>query len=108
MTSSDQNLVVDDAPLDTNTPEVAADLIYGLNDQPPIGETLLVALQHVLASFVGIITPPLIISGALGLEPADTGYIISMSLFVSGIATFIQCRRFGPVGSGLLSLQGTS
>ncbi|MBD0335260.1 MAG: purine permease, partial [Cyanobacteria bacterium Co-bin13] len=64
--------------------------------------------QHVLAAFVGIITPPLIISNALGLEPADTGYIISMSLFVSGIATFIQCKRIGPVGSGLLSLQGTS
>ena len=31
-----------------------------------------------------------------------------MSLFVSGVATFIQCRRFGPVGSGLLSVQGTS
>lgn len=108
MTSSDQSTTVDVPEASTNTPEVAADLIYGLHDRPPLGETVLVALQHVLASFVGIITPPLIISGALGLEPVDTGYIISMSLFVSGIATFIQCRRFGPVGSGLLSLQGTS
>jgi xanthine permease XanP len=57
---------------------------------------------------VGIITPPLIISGALGLEPADARNIISMSLFISGIATFIQTKRFGPVGSGLLSVQGTS
>jgi xanthine permease XanP len=31
-----------------------------------------------------------------------------MSLFVSGVSTFIQCKRIGPVGSGLLSLQGTS
>ena len=31
-----------------------------------------------------------------------------MSLFVSGLATFIQSQRVGPVGSGLLSLQGTS
>jgi xanthine permease XanP len=31
-----------------------------------------------------------------------------MSLFVSGIATFIQCRRFGPIGAGLLCIQGTS
>jgi xanthine permease XanP len=83
-------------------------LIYGLHDRPPAIEAFFVALQHVLASFVGIITPPLIISGALGLEPGDTGYIISMSLFVSGVATFIQCKRLGPVGSGLLSLQGTS
>jgi xanthine permease XanP len=31
-----------------------------------------------------------------------------MSLFISGLATFIQIRRIGPVGSGLLSIQGTS
>ncbi|MEM7797236.1 MAG: solute carrier family 23 protein, partial [Cyanobacteria bacterium P01_C01_bin.118] len=80
-----------------------ADLIYGLDDQPPLRETLFAAVQHVLASFIGIITPSLIIGGALGLEPEDRAYLISMSLFVSGIATFIQTRRIGPVGSGLLS-----
>ena len=37
-----------------------------------------------------------------------TAYIINASLVVSGIATFIQVRRFGPIGSGLLSVQGTS
>jgi xanthine permease XanP len=31
-----------------------------------------------------------------------------MSLFVSGLGTFIQVRRIGPIGSGLLSVQGTS
>jgi xanthine permease XanP len=31
-----------------------------------------------------------------------------MSLMISGISTFIQVRRIGPVGSGLLSIQGTS
>ena len=36
-------------------------------------------------------------------------YLISMSsLIVSGVATFIQAKRIGPVGSGLLSVQGTS
>jgi xanthine permease XanP len=107
MASSDQQFTANTAPA-PEPPRVAADLIYGLDDTPPVGEAIVVALQHVLAAFVGIITPPLIISNALGLEPADTSYIISMSLFVSGIATFIQCRRVGPVGSGLLSLQGTS
>ena len=37
------------------------DLIYGLNDRPPLRETLFAALQHLLAIFVAIITPPLII-----------------------------------------------
>lgn len=89
-------------------PKVAADLIYGLDDKPPVLEAFFVALQHVLAAFVGIITPPLIICTGLGLDAADTSYIVSMSLFISGISTFIQVRTFGPVGSGLLSLQGTS
>jgi len=89
-------------------PSLFGDLLYGLEYRPPVPEALFVALQHVLASFVGIITPPLIICGAIEASPEVTGYIISMSLFVSGIATFIQCRKFGPVGSGLLSLQGTS
>lgn len=85
-----------------------SELIYGLESRPPLPNTLFAALQHVLASFVGIITPSFIISGELGLEPADAGFIISMSLFASGISTFIQAKRIGPVGSGLLSIQGTS
>ncbi|MDX2097111.1 MAG: nucleobase:cation symporter-2 family protein [Leptolyngbyaceae cyanobacterium bins.59] len=71
-------------------------------------ESIFVAFQHVLASFVGIITPPLMICGSLGLDPANTSYLISMALFASGICTFIQCKKIGPIGSGLLSLQGTS
>ena len=86
----------------------AADLIYGLDDRPPVRETLLVALQHVLAVFVGIVTPPLIVAGALKLSVADTAYLVSMSLFVSGAATMLQTNRIGPIGSGLLSIQGTS
>src|ERR1700691_2788839 len=84
------------------------DLLCGLEDRPPLPDTLVVALQHVLAMFVGIITPPLIIGGALKLAAGDTAYLVSMSLFVSGLGTFLQTSRFGPVGSGLLSVQGTS
>ena len=83
-------------------------LIYGLNDVPPMGEAIFVAFQHVLAAFVGIITPPIIICASLGLDSENTSFLISMSLFASGVCTFIQCKRIGPVGSGLLSLQGTS
>ena len=84
------------------------DLLYGLNDAPPLPKTLLVALQHVFAVFVGMITPPLIIAGALSLGASDTAYLVSMSLFVSGAATILQTSRLGPIGSGLLSIQGTS
>lgn len=84
------------------------DLIYGLNDRPPLRETLFAALQHLLAIFVAIITPPLIIASALRFDIKTTGFLVSMSLFVSGIATFIQSHRVGPIGTGLLCIQGTS
>jgi xanthine permease XanP len=71
-------------------------------------ETFLVALQHVFAVFVGIVTPPLLIAGALKLQGTEAAYLVSMSLFVSGAATILQTSRLGPVGSGLLSIQGTS
>ncbi len=84
------------------------DLIYGLNDAPPLRLAVLVALQHVLAVFVGIVTPPLIISRALKLPTVDGVFLVSMALLVSGVGTLLQTRRLGPVGSGLLSIQGTS
>lgn len=107
MTQFEQDIAIEEHQ-STVTPTAAPGLIYGLEDRPPVIESLFVALQHVLAAFVGIITPPLIICNALGLDAANTSYIISMSLFASGICTFIQCKKIGPVGSGLLSLQGTS
>lgn len=83
-------------------------LIYGLNDRPPLRETLFAALQHLLAIFVAIITPPLIIANAIQLDQETTSFLVSMSLTVSGVATFIQCRRLGKIGCGLLCIQGTS
>ena len=82
-------------------------LIYGLEDRPAPAAAALAAFQHILASIVGIVTPTLVIGGVLGLGEY-VPYLIAMSLFVSGIATFIQCKAIGPVGSGLLSVQGTS
>ena len=84
-----------------------SDLLYGLDDKPPIPAAILAALQHMLASFVGIITPTLIIGGVLGLG-AEIPYLISMALIVSGVGTFIQAKKIGPIGSGMVALQGTS
>lgn len=85
-----------------------ADLVYQLNDRPPLPQTLFAALQHLLAMFVAVITPSLIICQSLGVPANQTNTIISMSLFASGLSSFIQIRTFGPIGSGLLSIQGTS
>lgn len=87
---------------------IKTDLIYGIDDRPPFKDALFAALQHLLAIFVAIITPPLIIAGALKLDLETTGFLVSMALFVSGVSTFIQCRSVGPIGAKLLCIQGTS
>ena len=92
----------------TTTAPVKSELIYRLEDRPPLPQTLFAACQHLLAMFVAVITPALLICQALGLPAQDTQHIISMSLFASGLASILQIKTWGPVGSGLLSIQGTS
>ncbi|MEK6421796.1 MAG: nucleobase:cation symporter-2 family protein [Burkholderia gladioli] len=84
------------------------DLVYGPNDRPSPAVAFVAALQHLLAILVPIVTPGLLICQALNVPTRDTTLIVSMSLVISGIATFLQCRRFGPLGAGLLIVQGTS
>ena len=84
------------------------DLVYGLNDRPRPIIAFLAAFQHLLAIIVPIVTPGLLICLALGVSKEDTNMILSMSLVISGIATFLQCKKVGPFGAGLLIVQGTS
>lgn len=84
------------------------EMLYLLEDRPGPAVASCAALQHLLSMFVALVTPALVICNAMGLGAADTRYVVSMALIVSGVATFIQARRFGPLGSGLLAVQGTS
>lgn len=104
----EKNQVINEEVSEIIHPLKKTDLIYQIEDRPPFKEALFVAIQHLLAVFVAIITPPLIIASALELDAIHTAFLVSMSLFTSGIATFIQCKRFGFIGSGLLCIQGTS
>lgn len=98
--------------MSSSTPSDA--MVYKLDDRPPVAVTLLVALQHLLAVFGGILTAPLVVALGMGLSVEQTSYLISSALVVSGFATAIQILRAGPlpgniyIGSGLLSIQGTS
>ncbi len=83
------------------------ELLYGLEARIAPATAFFTAVQHLLASVVGIITPPLIVGSVLGLN-AYLPYLISMSLLASGIGTFIQARRIMGIGAGMICLQGTS
>lgn len=83
-------------------------VIYGLDARIPWPKALVIALQHLLAMFVGTITPATIVAGALGLPFEDRAYLINMSLVASGVGTLLQVMSWRGLGSGLLSITGTS
>ncbi len=83
-------------------------LVYGPDDPIPAVPALLVALQQVAAMLVGVVTPVLILASALRFAAAETAYLVSMALVAAAIGTFLQSLRWGPMGSGLLSVTGTS
>jgi xanthine permease XanP len=83
-------------------------LVYGLEDRLPLGSAVLVSLQQVSAMVVGVITPALLLSNILKFSAADTAYLTSMALIAAALGTFLQTTRIGPIGSGLLSVTGTS
>src|SRR5476651_2263367 len=97
-----------ETPSPSANPEKAPNIVYGLEEKIPFGLSLLVGGQHVAAMVVGTITPPLLLAASLKFSPEDTAYFISVALLASGLGAFLQCRRRGPVGSGLLSVTGTS
>ncbi|EJO95627.1 uracil-xanthine permease family protein [Ectopseudomonas hydrolytica] len=91
----------------TSQSQPSSELLYGLDDRPAPLPAFFAALQHVLACFVGIVTPTLIIGGVLGLHE-QLPYLISMGLMVSGVGTLIQARRPLGIGAGMICVQGTS
>ncbi len=96
------------APGSPEGPADAGVLLFGLNERPPLPKATLAAAAHLLAVVASIATAPLLIARGLGLAPELTSYVIASALIVSGLATFVQVYRIGPLGSGLLAIQGTS
>ncbi|WP_430883552.1 nucleobase:cation symporter-2 family protein [Fusibacter sp. JL216-2] len=83
------------------------DIIYKIDDKPPLQTSILLALQHIMAAFGGIVAVPLVVGGVLGLPVQDMAFLVSAALFCAGIATFIQSRGIGPVGSRVACVMGT-
>ncbi|MEC7308972.1 nucleobase:cation symporter-2 family protein [Vibrio crassostreae] len=83
-------------------------LLYTLNERPPHGLTLLLALQHMLASIGGIVAVPLIVGASIGLPNTEIVSLINAALLASGIVTVAQCLGFGPIGIRLPVVMGSS
>lgn len=86
----------------------SSELLYPHDSRMPPLKAFLASLQQLMAMFIGCITPALIFISVVDLSAEMQSYLISMSLVTAGIGTFLQAKRFGPIGSGLLSVNGTS
>lgn len=81
---------------------------YELEGRIPFGQAILYGLQHVMAMFVGNLTPVLLITGACALDGGIQLQIIQNAMLMAGIITLIQIFTIGPVGARLPIVMGTS
>lgn len=83
--------------------------LFKRNGFPPIADLIPTSLQHVLASFAGIITPAMMIATTCGFTQEQETAIIQVALILSGLDTLLQqFPLFGRIGSGLPILTGAS
>lgn len=62
-------------------------------------KNLLLSLQHLLAMYAGAIIVPIIVGHALGFSAKETAYLVSVDIFMCGVATFLQVYK--GIGIGL-------
>lgn len=93
--------------METKSRNLDKNIIYGINEKPPLAVSIILALQHILAAFAGIIAVPLVVSSALGMSVKDTSFMVGATIFASGLTTILQSKGLGPVGSRVAGMMGT-
>ena len=82
---------------------------YELEGKIPTGKAIILGMQHVLAMFVGNLTPILVIGGACSLGDAGLMVpVIQNAMLVAGLVTLVQLWTIGPIGARLPCVMGTS
>ena len=85
---------------------------FELDGKMPLTQAIPLGLQHVLAMFVGNLTPLLIITGACGLASGEWGslqlILLQNAMLMAGIVTLVQLFSIGPVGGKVPIIMGTS
>ena len=83
--------------------------LFQLNGIPPLGMSISLAMQHLVAMIVGCVTPAIIIANALGLPQSERVLLIQVSLVMSAVTTLIELFPIGgKLGSGLPVMFGIS
>ena len=84
---------------------------YTFKGRIPLKHAIPLGLQHVLAMFVGNLTPLIIICGACGIiaeEPALYVTLLQNAMLVAGLVTLVQLYSIGPIGGQVPIIMGTS
>ncbi|MBQ1116580.1 purine permease [Streptomyces anulatus] len=80
----------------TTSPTTAADTaVHPVDEKLPPARLVPAALQHIAAMYAGVVTPPLIIGQAVGLDTAGMTRLIAASLLIAGLATILQTVGLG-------------
>ncbi|MGT2756435.1 nucleobase:cation symporter-2 family protein [Streptococcus ovuberis] len=90
-----------------NIPNDQDKMIYGIEDRPPLPITIILALQHILAAFAGIIAVPLVVGSALNMSVQEISFMVGATIFASGLTTILQSKGLGPIGSRVSGMMGT-
>ena len=88
--------------------EKKKDSIYELDGTVPLKKALPLGIQHILAMFLGNVSPLIIVCGMLEMSGVLKMTMIQNAMFVAGIATLFQLYPFWKIGSGLPIVMGTS
>lgn len=84
------------------------EVLYDIEEMPPLGEAIPLGLQHVLVMVASNVTIPIIIAGVVGATTGETAFLVQVALLVAGLTTLLQTIGIGPVGARLPVVQGTS
>ncbi len=86
---------------------------YDFEGRIPLSQAIPLGLQHVMAMFIGNLTPLIIVMGLCGLT-ADAGFgdlrtaLLQNAMVMAGIVTLVQLFSIGPVGGKVPIVMGTS
>lgn len=80
-----------------------------VDEKLPVGKSLALALQHVLAMCAGAVAVPIIVGNSAGLSQSDIVFLINADLLIAGVATLIQTLGLGSkIGAKIPMVEGTS
>lgn len=69
--------------------------VHPVDEKLPPARLVPAALQHIAAMYAGVVTPPLIIGQAVGLDTVGMTRLIAASLLIAGLATVLQTVGLG-------------